>query len=144
MKKWYKECPFCREEIREWAMKCRYCHEFLEEKDGSKTLYESKSVGSLNPGEEIKRISNGDVKSEKKKNMTCWKRFWLYILYLFRDIVIYLVVSAMTKWFGIWRYNTYSDAHFGFDMFVCFIIFIVETIRLILDCSKIKKGVYWK
>ena len=31
MKKWYKACPFCWEEIREIAKKCRFCGEFLEE-----------------------------------------------------------------------------------------------------------------
>ena len=31
MKKWYKLCPFCWEEIREIAKKCRFCGEFLEE-----------------------------------------------------------------------------------------------------------------
>lgn len=33
MKKWYKECPFCANEIKEWAKKCQYCHEFLDKKE---------------------------------------------------------------------------------------------------------------
>lgn len=30
MKKWYIECPYCANEIKEWAKKCQYCHEFLD------------------------------------------------------------------------------------------------------------------
>ena len=38
MKKWFKECPFCANEIKEKAIKCQYCWEFLpkEEKESPK------------------------------------------------------------------------------------------------------------
>ena len=32
MRKWYKECPFCTNKIKEWAIKCQYCLEFLNDK----------------------------------------------------------------------------------------------------------------
>ena len=43
MKKWYKLCPYCWEEIKNAATKCQYCKEFLNWKNGEKvsnnTLY---------------------------------------------------------------------------------------------------------
>ncbi len=91
-----------------------------------------------------KWYSQNKVKIEEKKNMTFWKRFWIYILYLVRDWIIYLIISAITGGFWIWRYDPFDDGHFAFDMFICFIIFVVETVRLISDCLKIKKWTYWK
>ena len=32
MKKWFIECPFCKNDIKEGAVKCQYCWEFLDEK----------------------------------------------------------------------------------------------------------------
>jgi len=172
MKKWYKLCPFCWEEIKEIAIKCRYCWEFLEEvkkekkkkervKKEKKIEYEHKcecwwivrewdkmcsrcgakldwSNAIINHDNLCDQSNFQSSKIYKSKNITPWKRFLKYILYLLRDWVIYLILSAMSSWFSS---NPYSDARFWFDMFVCFIIFIVETIRLIKDISKIKKWI---
>lgn len=128
-----KICPYCGENVANNAKKCRFCWEFLEEKN-------------IEMEENLQNEENlFDSKEQKKKikNITCWKRFWKYILYLLRDWFIFLVVDGITQWFWIWKYNTYADSHFAFDMFICFIIFIIETVRLISDCSKIKKMNIW-
>ena len=54
MKKWYKECPFCANEIKEKAIKCQYCWEFLNKEEE-------------NNEEEIKE----EVKVEKKACPFC-------------------------------------------------------------------------
>ena len=36
MKKWYKLCPFCANEIKEKAIKCQYCWEFLNNEEETK------------------------------------------------------------------------------------------------------------
>ncbi len=42
MKKWFKECPFCKNEIKEKAIKCQYCWEFLSEDEKEETKKEKK------------------------------------------------------------------------------------------------------
>ena len=36
MKKGYKECPFCKNEIKKEAIKCQFCNEFFDREDGLK------------------------------------------------------------------------------------------------------------
>lgn len=38
MKKWFKECPFCANEIKEKAVKCQYCWEFLPKEEKKEEL----------------------------------------------------------------------------------------------------------
>lgn len=43
MRKWYKECPFCANEIMKKAIKCQYCGEFLDTNEPQTKNYEYKN-----------------------------------------------------------------------------------------------------
>lgn len=49
MKKWFTECPFCKNEIKEGAIKCQFCWEFLDgrEKEEKKEKKESKKYSQI-------------------------------------------------------------------------------------------------
>lgn len=90
MKKWYKECPFCWEEIKETAKKCKYCWEFLEWKEKN----------------------DSDKKTEEKivtKNYWFWGKFfrkdlWLNKKWWHRLVKVIWIFSIVAAVFGIWVY----------------------------------------
>lgn len=57
MKKWYKLCPFCANEIKEWAKKCQYCKEFLDVKN---VLTMTKGISTEKKVKNMKNVSDGN------------------------------------------------------------------------------------
>ncbi len=71
MKKWFKECPFCKNEIKEKAIKCQYCWEFLNKDE--------------------KESSGAKYQWVRYKN----KRFWI-ILWIV--VVLFLIIYISSLW----------------------------------------------
>lgn len=72
MKKWYKLCPYCANEIKEWATKCQYCKEFLEIENNieKNVIDENENISSW--------------KSNKKRNLILWILIIIFLLVLWR------------------------------------------------------------
>lgn len=60
MKKWFKECPFCANEIKEKAIKCQYCWEFLNT-DATEKIQKDNSKDNLTKN---KKTSNKETEKD--------------------------------------------------------------------------------
>lgn len=107
MKKWYKECPFCMNEIKEWAKKCQYCHEFLDRDDKEKYhtwLNESYQWTSFDNN--LKNIMAQKDKETEFQTLLKWFDYVWWII-LIRCIIIIFKWYSITPWwrrFIMWCY----------------------------------------
>ena len=100
MKKWFKECPFCANEIREEAIKCQYCHEFLNEKKENKDEVNwAASFWWFSVEDQIKNAM------EQKDNETTFQTLLKWFDYVWWIILIRCIIIVF-KWYSIapwWR-----------------------------------------
>ena len=91
MKKWYKECPFCKNEIKKEATKCQYCEEILPKEkpevkecpfckneikyDAVKCQYCHKVLNAIDK-KDTKKIPNKKEKIKKELCRFCKKDYW--------------------------------------------------------------------
>ncbi len=66
MKKWYKLCPYCWEEIKDIAIKCRYCWEFFENVEDTNS--KGDKLEDIKETSKYKEIDNMTKKNNKFKN----------------------------------------------------------------------------
>ena len=87
MKKWYKLCPFCANEVKEWAIKCQYCHEFINTK-----------TENGNNESDIEEVKNW-IKTSSNWNELWYKNFriWFIILFIIPVIAYNIYVKVKQK-----------------------------------------------
>ena len=91
MKKWFKECPFCKNEIKNEAVKCQFCKEFIWE---LKDWWDEEIIEK----EEELRIESDNINTSIKWwDITKWLMIW-YIIWVIIDFWIVLCGWEISEW----------------------------------------------
>jgi len=137
MKKWYKLCPYCWEEIKEIAKKCRFCGEWLsDDKETTETIKEKTTWKSKTKETNIKKSiqKNDDIKVSKPSFEESTIR--TYILAILNSAWHILIIRFfIRKWAEmIWEQQSWSAWAWGLT--------ILELFLLIKDIKKIIANQY--
>ena len=102
MKKGYKICPFCANEIKEWAIKCQYCKEFLDKSEIKKLNIKGKNGTHKGLFSELNLDYNLDI-HHKEFLESCiktgekWKMwYWISIIWLFFILIAGIAWSTLS------------------------------------------------
>ena len=121
MKEWYKLCPYCANEIKEWAIKCQYCWEFLNGTE--KTERESKECPFCKNNVDVDAIKCPfcdeklwwEKENREIKNVVWYKnrRVWIILILLINAFLLLKIIygrnMSPSKWWesfwsGLVRY----------------------------------------
>lgn len=136
MKKWYKECPFCANEIKKKAIKCQFCGEWLS--DNEKIVEEEKHIWK------IKTEKTNNKKSTQKSNDTKASTIsfekstkWTYILRILHFIrYIFVILFFVQEWISkIWNAEDWWIP-------IAAVLIIYEIVSLLKDIKKIRNNQY--
>jgi hypothetical protein len=128
MKKGYKECPFCANEIKEWARKCQYCKEFLDDIDkNSKKTWEK--IWLKGKSNQIKSC----IKFGNKWLSLCW------VTMLWFPLV--LILGMCSKFLDAEAYNTYERTNWIIIILlivsiIYYFIWLIKNYRILFDIKK--------
>jgi len=134
MKKWYKLCPYCWEEIKEIAKKCRFCWEFFEE-SWEET---NKNVDKFSQKKETTNNKKSFFYLEwRRVNRSQYGSFLLRCFVLFLIAFYFIPTILYSFWFDLFEiYNTKPWIAITFSILGILIYFTLQILFYIVSAKR--------